>query len=332
MNECFKQVHKLFLGTSLLVSGSVQADECCSAPPQTGISNGFVSMKLLLPDSVKGSYRATRFDWSGIISSLEVQGHEFFTAWQKNTDPLCHEVITGPVEGYEKPGLGYEDALPGEGFIRIGVGILQKEDEPAYQCFKTYKILDNGIWTVKQGADWIEFTHTVNSSFGYAYVYTKRIELNRDAPGFRLIHRLKNTGEKRIETDQFNHNFFTIDLQATGPDFTVRFPWACRTTNDLKGLVEIQNDTLHFLEPFSTKQSIWMTLDGYGSASADHQVEVFNRKTGAGVTVKADVPLHKVVFWARDTTLCPELYVWISVLPGQEQSWTADYSLIVREP
>ena len=38
--------------------------------PQAEISNGQIHAKLYLPDPQKGYYRATRFDWSGVISSL----------------------------------------------------------------------------------------------------------------------------------------------------------------------------------------------------------------------------------------------------------------------
>ena len=32
-----------------------------------------------------------------------------------------------------------------------------------------------------------------------------------------LEHRLKNTGRKPIATSVYNHNFFTLDRQPTGP-------------------------------------------------------------------------------------------------------------------
>jgi len=39
--------------------------------PEAEISNGTVVAKILLPDPEHGSYQGTRFDWSGIISSLQ---------------------------------------------------------------------------------------------------------------------------------------------------------------------------------------------------------------------------------------------------------------------
>ena len=38
--------------------------------PQAEITNGQLRVKLYLPDANSGFYRATRFDWSGMIYSL----------------------------------------------------------------------------------------------------------------------------------------------------------------------------------------------------------------------------------------------------------------------
>ena len=46
--------------------------------PQATISNGSVTAKLMLPDPEKGSYRGTRFDWSGIIASLTYKQSRIF--------------------------------------------------------------------------------------------------------------------------------------------------------------------------------------------------------------------------------------------------------------
>jgi len=138
--------------------------------PSTVISNDEVQMKVYLPDPEKGLYRATRFDWSGVIGSVQYKGHEYFGYWKEIHDPMFHEDLTGPVEGYIEPGLGYTDAEPGEGFIRIGVGIIEKADEPAYNWMETYRILDHGKWTIDNGRDWITFTHELESDFGYGYI------------------------------------------------------------------------------------------------------------------------------------------------------------------
>src|SRR5216684_6586507 len=91
--------------------------------PKSEISNGLIHAELMLPDRQNGSYRGTRFDWSGIISSLQFGGHEYFGRWYERHDPRIHDAITGPVEEFllNNSALGYEAAKPGGVFVRIGV-------------------------------------------------------------------------------------------------------------------------------------------------------------------------------------------------------------------
>ena len=61
----------LILGFAL-VSAAMQA-----APPQATISSSGIRAQLYLPDAQSGYYRGTRFDWSGVISSLEWNNDTF---------------------------------------------------------------------------------------------------------------------------------------------------------------------------------------------------------------------------------------------------------------
>jgi len=49
--------------------------------PQAAITNGILHAMLDLPDASAGYYRATRFDWSGQIESLDYQSHGYFGNW-----------------------------------------------------------------------------------------------------------------------------------------------------------------------------------------------------------------------------------------------------------
>jgi len=296
--------------------------------PSLTISNEEVEMKLYLPDADNGMYRATRFDWSGVIGSVKYKGHEYFGYWKETHDPLFHEDLTGPVEGYIKPGLGYKEAEPGDKYVRIGVGIIEKPDEKAYSFRNSYKLLDHGKWTVDHGTDWISFRHELNSDIGYSYIYQKIIRLKNN--GFTIEHKLQNTGEKAIETDQFNHNFFMIDGEQSGTAFNISFPYPITTEDDPKDFVEIKDNELNFIKDLEDDDSFFLLLNGYGGEVEDHQVTVINRKSGAGVTYTVDKPLHRMVFWACKTTLCPENFIWISVEPGETEEWNSEYTLFVN--
>lgn len=319
-----KSLFIIFTASMLLAGCNSSDGPDLDKYPSATISNKEITMKVYLPDPENGLYRATRFDWSGVIGSLQYRGHEYFGYWKETHDPSFHEDLAGPVEGFIAPGLGYSEAEPGEGFIRIGVGVLEKQDEAEYQWNETYPVLDHGTWDIEKGDDWISFTHTLRSDLGYGYVYTKTIRLKED--GFRILHRLKNTGEKPIETDQFNHNFFMIDGERSGTAFEVQFPYDITTESDPKGLVELEGRSLRFTEDLDNN-NIWLELTGYGSTPDDHRVTVINHKSGAGVTFSVDRPLYRMVFWACETTLCPENFIWISVPPGKEEAWVSDYTL-----
>jgi hypothetical protein len=312
-----------------LVLGSCKTNEMnFDRYPSVRISNGEVQMLIYLPDAENGLYRATRFDWSGVIGSVRYKGHEYFGYWKDTHDPLFHEDLPGPVEGYIKPGLGYENAEPGEGYVRIGVGLIEKPDEAEYSFRNQYKLLDHGKWTVDHGHDWVSFRQELNTDMGYSYIYEKVIRLKND--GFIMEHKLRNTGVLAIETDQFNHNFFMIDGEPSGRAFTVHFPYPIRTEDDPEGFAELKGNQLNFLKDLEGDDSFFLLLDGFSDKLSDHEVTVQNHKTGAGVTFSVDKPLHRMAFWACRTTLCPENSVWLDVEPGGQEQWTSAYTLFAN--
>ncbi len=295
--------------------------------PQAEISNGIVKAKLYLPDSEQGYYRGTRFDWAGVIPSLEFKGHNYFGQWFERYDPKLHDAIMGPVEEFLYNGLalGYAEAKTGETFVKIGVGGLRKPDEPAYRRFGTYDIADSGKWTAHTGADRVEFVQELTDASGYAYVYRKTVSLTRGKPELVIEHNLKNTGKKLIETSVYNHNFYVMDGQPTGPDFVVKFPFSLRAPGDFKELAETRDKQLAYLKVLETGQTAASPLEGFGAAVKDYDISVENFKIGAGVRQVGDRPIESIYFWSIRTTVCPEVYIHLRIEPGHEESWQIAY-------
>ena len=293
--------------------------------PQAELSNSTIRATLYLPDAQQGYYRGTRFDWSGAIVSLKWNGHEYFGPWFDRHDPKIHDAITGPVEEFltGDAALGYAEAKPGESFVRIGVGAVRKPDEPAYRRFATYEIVDPGEWTVRKGSNRIEFVHELRGTAGYAYVYRKTLRLIKDS--LVLEHRLRNTGRKAIATSVYNHNFFTLDRQPTGPDIAVRFPFEARASRALNELAEIRGRELVFLKEFVKGQTVFTEVEGFGATAKDYDFRIEHRQSGAGVRITGDRPLSKLLFWSAGLTVCPEPYIDASVEPGKESSWRITY-------
>ena len=61
---------KIIIIASMLLGSLEFSASQAGEIPQAEISNGMIKARLYLPDAENGYYRATRFDWSGIISSL----------------------------------------------------------------------------------------------------------------------------------------------------------------------------------------------------------------------------------------------------------------------
>ena len=281
-----------------------------------------------MPDAQSGYYQGTRFDWSGVISSLEWNGHSYFGQWFSRYDPKLHDAITGPVEEFS--GLGYDEAKVGESFVRIGVGAVRKRDEPAYRQFTTYDIVDPGTRTVHRSSDRVEFTHTLRDTAGYAYEYRKTVRLK----GRTLVleHRLRNTGRKPIATSVYEHDFFMLDRQPTGPDFVVRFPFDLTAVAPLNGLAEIHGKDFVYLQELQTGQTVQTQLKGFGPAAKDYEIRLENRKTGAGVRQTADRPIAKFNLWSIRTNISPEAYIDLTVAPGQTTSWHITYEFYQVPP
>ncbi|GAB5409344.1 MAG: hypothetical protein BalsKO_17090 [Balneolaceae bacterium] len=59
---------------------------------------------------------------------------------------------------------------------------------------------------------------------GYTYILFKKIELLEN--GFLVSYTLENTGEKDIITDEYTHNFLSINNQPVSPNYALSFPFA----------------------------------------------------------------------------------------------------------
>lgn len=297
--------------------------------PQAEISNGLIHATIYLPDANNGYYRGTRFDWSGNMAGLEYKGHKYFGQWFTKYSPEIHDVIMGPVEDFTP--LDYPEIKRGGSFIKIGVGVVYKQDDEPYAFSRVYQLLNPGKWTVKKKTDQILFIHDLEDK-AYSYHYEKSISLVKDKPEMVLNHTLKNTGARTIETDVYDHNFFTIDMHPIGPGLVVKFPFELKPDSNGVGeigvgeLVEIQGKEIAFLRTIGNGEEVeYPSLAGFGTSSEDYEIRIENRITGAGVRITCDQPILKLGFWACHTTLCPEPYIKIRVEPGKEIKWSVRY-------
>ena len=332
--------------TACVVLGVPLAAGMClstGAAPEAEIANGSIRARLFLPDATTGFYRGTRFDWSGVIGSLEYAGHDYYPQWFQRSDPSVHDfiydgadivagpctAITGPAEEFSTSGkgLGFDEAKAGGTFIKIGVGVLRRPDDRAYDAYRLYPIQDGGKWTVSRKSDSIEFKQEVaDASTGYAYEYCKTVSLTGDKPQMVLDHALRNTGKRVIQTTVYNHNFLYLDRQAPGPEVTLTVPFPIRTTPPVAAsLAEIRGNQIGFSKTLTGEERVFLGIQGFGAGPKDYDIRIESRAVGAGLRITADRPLCKVALWAIRAPLSLEPFLDMSIEPGTEFTWRIQY-------
>jgi hypothetical protein len=312
--------------------------------PQAEISNGQITAKIYLPDAKNGYYRSTRFDWSGAVYSLQYKGHNFYGPWFDRIDPKVinwvyqgSDIVSGPCSALEGPvdefqtELGWNDAQPGGTFIKIGVGVLRKSGTD-YNRYFPYEVLDSGKWSVKKHRDSIEFQQELSDPVsGYGYVYRKVVRLAKGKPEMVIERTLKNTGKREIQSTVYDHNFMVIDKQPPGPDFTFKVPFQIQTARPPnKELAEVRGNEVVYRKPLSGEDQVVVPIQGFSDSAKDTEIDITNKKVGAGVRISGDRPLVRDLLWSIRTVLAVEPYVAIDIQPGSEFTWknTFEYYLV----
>ncbi len=325
----------IVLSLSLPICSAAQ-DDIVAQYPHVAISNGIVEAIVFLPDDEKGFYRSSRYDWSGIVGQITFKGHTYF---MKRTNQLPHDPENpghgiALVEEFDSSGRvhipeRFDEAKPGETFMKIGVGNLVKPDDgKPYSYGSKYVIADRGKRTVKNGKNWIEFTQELSDAYGFGYRYVKRLELTKGKPLLVMTHSLGNTGKRTFSTDQYCHNFFIIDRRETGPDNTVELFFPARFKNDQAPVSFIRGRTIVFEQKVERAFMSWM--EGYTDSTAHNHAVIRNAASRAGVDISGDFPLFGFNFFADPYSCCPEFFVYKTIEPGTTAKWTRTYAFFTE--
>lgn len=325
---------------ALMTIGHAQS----ATPPTAEITNGSLSATLYLPDARDGFYRGTRFDWSGVISRLTYEGHNFFGPWFTKFDPSVRDftydgtdiiagresAVTGPVEEFstDGQGLGFAEAPPGGTFLKIGVGVLRKPtDGAAYSMFRSYDIVDGGIWNVSPTRDSVTFMHdVVDTASGYGYRYVKTVRLTTGKPEMVIDHRLTNRGSKPIISTVYNHNFLVLDGLAPGPELTIDAPFALQTPRPLDpAMATVEGRRFRYAKTLVERERVSTPLQGFGGAATDYDFKIQNARLGVGMRITGDRPLSSLALWSIRSVMALEPFIAMTITPGQDFTWKYSY-------
>lgn len=317
------------LAVALLVSCAAEVDSAqdpADARPHRLLHNDRMTVKVYLPDAEAGIYRGPRFDWSGMCL-VEVDGHTFFG----RLPPEGREAEEGyPVGTAEEFGLdgavGFDEAAVGERFVKIGVGVLERDNDGPYRFSHGYPLVETGDWDVEQVPHGLRFTQRIDGPRGFGYEYIKTVRIDGRRAGMTIERTLRNTGSRPIQTRHYGHHFFQFGgVAAVDENYTLTFRFEPKPKKLKHGAVW-RGRTLAFTRPLERRQTVYDREDGPFEDAAAHWVRVEHQGSGAAATVQGDQTPTRVAVWAQSPVICPEFFVPIALNPGEVMNWSTRYT------
>ena len=315
---------------------STPVSELLASAPFRDISNVVMTARIASPDATRGFYRGTRFDQAGVITSLKLNGREFYGPWFDATAPdvldytydASGRVVAGPDSAISGPVEEFAPIdfapTPGSHFVKIGVGILYQPDGAPYDHYRHYRILDGGERATRITPRSSTFIQTLNDA-ETAYVYSKTLELVPGKPELVISHSLRNTGRTAIHTSVYDHNFLRL---VSGNDaIRVTFPFSVMAADPpAEKLMRIRGNTLTYLRPMNPRERISFPITGFGTDAQDYDFRITDLNSGASVHVAGDQPLTRINIFSIDKVQSVEPTIAIDLAPGQEKRWTYRYT------
>ncbi len=300
--------------------------------PLIELSNQHASVLLMKADEALAFNTASRFDRAGmVLLARTAAGHAYFGPIidRDRHDPGRDDHVAGTAGEYGMTSpLGYEEAGPGESFVKIGIGVLRRTDDKPYFFRRDYPLVDGGRWRIESTPVQSIAVQAVDGPRGWGYEQRTRVALLPDRPGFVIERTLTNTGTQPFATDYYCHNFVLLDGQEVSPDYTLSFrpAHAVAPGHSLPASLRFEEGQLRLRRPLAQQQSIWLPLISHDEGSAPWRA-TWSHLAGATISVEQQPKPDRVVIYMLSPYLSVEPFTDIKLRPGESFTLTATYHL-----
>jgi len=273
------------------------------------IKNKRLEVEIHRPGSV---YRNSRFDWSSFVTQVTLDGVHTFCGAENASGKdgglgLCCEF------GHAAA-LGYDEAVPGELFVKPGVGALTRPDWNPYNFLSPYSVNPFDV-TENVSADEVSFSFAPRPCNGYALGLTRRLSIALNHLDMHVT--LHNCGDKAVVTDEYCHNFIRIDGHNTGPELvlTTAFDFVHPNVN---GILNTQGNVTRCTRvpraPFYAPSPSTPNLPGVYWV-------LKHEPSGVGLAESGSFGLSRFALWGHAHVVSPEAFNAVILEPGQSQRW-----------
>ncbi|MGJ3241367.1 MAG: hypothetical protein ACFE0O_00200 [Opitutales bacterium] len=291
--------------------------------------NPVMDVIIQLPIGDIGYNGGSRFEQSGMVSSVVVEGDEFIGHIHDGEDPWARDEQGGLVSEFWDP-VGYEVAAVGEPFLKIGVGLLKRLNDGPYIFHKPQEVIRFLPWEIETDADTgsAVFTQVLEGGpGGWGYRYTKTVSIDLLQAILVIRHELENTGSAPLASRYYCHHFFRINDRPVGPAYQLELPFTPTggTADFASGKLVVDGRRLHVAEPMAGSGTLFTMLEGFGDGPEANGFRLQLGDAGPAVAVSGDHPIDGFTLWIHPNAFCPEPFVPIAVEPGATQIWTDTY-------
>ncbi len=248
-------------------------------------------------------------------------------------------------ESYQPDPPGYNEGRNGDPFIKVGVGILTRNNA-AYNFSGGYPIVELATTTTTWETDRAHFVQTLNGTAnGYAYRLEEVVIVKNDSLIMRYV--LTNTGTKPFTTEQYLHNFSAFSNRPVGPNYRIKFPYAIEPSPEVKrwepptlvpggrkpavqnknGPMTLLENTIVYSKAANGVPKIWVTKpeDYLGADSFSME----QSDTGQRMIVDSTWRSAYVGIWTTDYNVSPEQFLIIDLAPDEQAVFTRTYRFFV---
>lgn len=291
------------------------------------LHNSTLKLKIETPGE---KYRGSRFDWNGTVTGIWYKGKKILSQEKKLFSRNIRIYGRGLHNEFGiKDAVGYDEVAPGGFFPKIGTGWLVRDDKPYY--FYTQYIIDPLEFSFKKISD-TKAVFMCDSGIrnGYGYRYIKTLELLNDT--FKVSYELENTGEKKIETTEYVHNFLLPGAKSTGPHLELKFNWDFddKKLTERVNIDDIMDFTSNGIKFKKTPEleffagGIWEARKAEPTANSAWILE--DSASGIVMSESCDFITCHMDVWGHNRCLSPELFKKISLESGKTEKWNRTYS------
>ena len=261
----------------------------------------------------------TRFDRAGFVTQVTLDGKHQFCS--REPDNLSHPCSGGYGLCSEfrcnEPTL---EAPMGGQFPKFGVGLLTKTLEGRYVFHHKYPCEPFDV-SFEATESAVMFDTAPKECLGYAVRHTKRVEAVANA--LTMTMTVENVGARPIAFGEYCHNFITINRLPLGPDYELSMPVTSQDGKAAQSGVALtgKRHGVGFLG-YSNAASMFIIDGSEVTSPAPFTWTLTHRQTPASISEAVSVLPSRIMVWAIDHIISPEIVCNLEVAPGESVSWT----------